>query len=192
MSDTQQGPGWWQASDGKWYPPETHPSRQAPPPIQPPSQLPTYGHQIPTPGYSIPPAGPPVPLPGYPGPPPGSSVPPAGAPPWGNPYSPYAFPPAAGLVTAPGQTNGLAIASLACSVAGIIPFFFGVSCVVGIILGFVSLGQIKRTGGVQPGRGLAIAGIAVGFSLIAIFVLIVALALAGSDPTSVSGMPTPK
>ena len=21
MSDTQQGPGWWQASDGKWYPP---------------------------------------------------------------------------------------------------------------------------------------------------------------------------
>ena len=25
MSDTSQGPGWWQASDGKWYPPETHP-----------------------------------------------------------------------------------------------------------------------------------------------------------------------
>ena len=22
MSDTSQGPGWWQASDGKWYPPE--------------------------------------------------------------------------------------------------------------------------------------------------------------------------
>jgi len=21
VSDTQQGPGWWQASDGKWYPP---------------------------------------------------------------------------------------------------------------------------------------------------------------------------
>lgn len=26
MSDTQQGHGWWLASDGKWYPP------QAPPP----------------------------------------------------------------------------------------------------------------------------------------------------------------
>jgi hypothetical protein len=25
MSDTSQGPGWWQASDGKWYPPETAP-----------------------------------------------------------------------------------------------------------------------------------------------------------------------
>src|SRR5665213_4502909 len=22
MSDTAQGPGWWQASDGKWYPPD--------------------------------------------------------------------------------------------------------------------------------------------------------------------------
>ncbi len=26
MSDTSQGPGWWQASDGKWYPPEQAPS----------------------------------------------------------------------------------------------------------------------------------------------------------------------
>ena len=30
MSDTSQGPGWWLASDGRWYPPETHPdARQA-------------------------------------------------------------------------------------------------------------------------------------------------------------------
>ena len=34
MSDVSQGPGWWQASDGKWYPPEQHPTPQAsaPPP----------------------------------------------------------------------------------------------------------------------------------------------------------------
>jgi len=25
MSDTAQGPGWWKASDDKWYPPELHP-----------------------------------------------------------------------------------------------------------------------------------------------------------------------
>jgi hypothetical protein len=31
MSDTTQGPGWWLASDGKWYPPELHPN-YAPPP----------------------------------------------------------------------------------------------------------------------------------------------------------------
>ena len=27
MSDTSQGEGWWQASDGKWYPPESHPEQ---------------------------------------------------------------------------------------------------------------------------------------------------------------------
>jgi hypothetical protein len=26
MSDVAQGPNWWIASDGKWYPPELHPS----------------------------------------------------------------------------------------------------------------------------------------------------------------------
>jgi len=26
MSDQQQGPGWWLASDGRWYPPESHPA----------------------------------------------------------------------------------------------------------------------------------------------------------------------
>ena len=31
MSDTSQGPGWWQATDGKWYPPETAPGGYPPP-----------------------------------------------------------------------------------------------------------------------------------------------------------------
>jgi hypothetical protein len=26
MSDVQPNPTWWQASDGRWYPPETHPA----------------------------------------------------------------------------------------------------------------------------------------------------------------------
>ena len=29
MADTSGGPGWWQASDGKWYPPEQHPAALA-------------------------------------------------------------------------------------------------------------------------------------------------------------------
>lgn len=28
MTDTSQGPGWWLASDGQWYPPESHPNYQ--------------------------------------------------------------------------------------------------------------------------------------------------------------------
>lgn len=38
MSDTTQGPGWWVASDGRWYPPELHPQGQA----VPPPPLPAY------------------------------------------------------------------------------------------------------------------------------------------------------
>ncbi len=32
MSDASQGPGWWLASDGKWYPPQTEASAPPPPP----------------------------------------------------------------------------------------------------------------------------------------------------------------
>jgi len=178
VSDLSQGPGWWQASDGKWYPPESHPARQSPPPTPPPP----FGSPIPTAHDGAPPAGPAVPPTGYetPGPttPMPYPAPGAGAPQWGTPYAPYGAAPGSPYVAAK-QTNGLAIASLACSAGGIIPFFFGVPCVVGIILGFVSLGQIKKTDGVQQGRGLAIAGIIIGFSLIAIFILFVSLAVVG-------------
>ncbi len=47
MSDVSQGPGWWQASDGKWYPPEQAPGGA---PVGPPA------------GYGAPAGGPP----GYP------------------------------------------------------------------------------------------------------------------------------
>ena len=39
MSDVQQGPGWWMASDGKWYPPQ---GEQLPPP--PPPGFPQYSN----------------------------------------------------------------------------------------------------------------------------------------------------
>jgi hypothetical protein len=32
MSTWSQGPGWWQASDGRWYPPESRPNALLPPP----------------------------------------------------------------------------------------------------------------------------------------------------------------
>jgi hypothetical protein len=35
MSDVSQGPGWWRASDGKWYAPEQHPNYRPPPPPPP-------------------------------------------------------------------------------------------------------------------------------------------------------------
>lgn len=64
MADVSQGPGWWIASDGKWYPPELHPS-VAPPPAPPGpygqvgTEQPTWGQPQPGtmagPSQSIPP-----------------------------------------------------------------------------------------------------------------------------------------
>jgi hypothetical protein len=71
----------------------------------------------------------------------------------------------------------MAIASLICSIAGVLPFFFGVPCVLGIIFGFVARSQIARSGGRQKGSGLALAGIIVGFGLIALFLLFVLISV---------------
>ena len=52
MSETPPTEDWWQASDGRWYPPETHPSRQQapvrPPPPGPPATR--HGAGTPSPG----------------------------------------------------------------------------------------------------------------------------------------------
>ena len=77
MSEAPQGPGWWQASDGRWYPPHLHPSYR--PPAQPGHQGP--GRPGPGPGFG---AGPGAgPGPGQPfkgGPPPGRPVKSGGVP----------------------------------------------------------------------------------------------------------------
>lgn len=59
MSDTQQGPEWWLASDGKWYPPQDETPPVAPPPVEPP---PTAPGTPPLPGStaSVPAAAPPM------------------------------------------------------------------------------------------------------------------------------------
>jgi cytoskeletal protein RodZ len=46
MSDSSQGPGWWQASDGKWYPPSAMPGGPYVPPTSP---MPTAKQSQPTP-----------------------------------------------------------------------------------------------------------------------------------------------
>lgn len=47
MSDMSQGPGWWQASDGKWYPPEQSPG------AQPTTPGPGYGAPVVGPGAIV-------------------------------------------------------------------------------------------------------------------------------------------
>jgi hypothetical protein len=84
----------------------------------------------------------------------------------------------------PRRNNGLAVASLVCSCAGVVPFFFGLPCVLGIVFGFVARSQIRRSGGAQGGEGLALAGIIVGFGLLAIFlVLVIVIAAVANNHT---------
>jgi hypothetical protein len=115
------------------------------------------------PPYGTPPAywGPPTPYPG------------------GLPPVPYGPPPP--------RTNPYAIASLVCSLAGLVT---GISVIAGIVLGHIALNQIKQTG--EEGRTLAIAGLAVGYGLLALGILFVIgiiffMALAGGWMTTMGG-----
>jgi hypothetical protein len=45
VSDQSQGPGWWLASDGKWYPPEPPTPSLPPPPAAPASNIPASPQQ---------------------------------------------------------------------------------------------------------------------------------------------------
>ncbi|WP_255572765.1 DUF4190 domain-containing protein [Leucobacter tenebrionis] len=76
--------------------------------------------------------------------------------------APYqVYPPAA-------PTNVLAIVSMIASIVGF--FTFAIFAVAGVIMGHISLNQIKRTG--ENGRGMAIAGLIVGYAAIGFWVLI--------------------
>lgn len=57
------------------------------------------------------------------------------------------------------RTNGLAIASL---VLGIV-WLWWIGSILAVILGHVALGQIGRSDGTESGRGLAVAGLVLGW-----------------------------
>ena len=174
MSDVSQGPGWWQASDGKWYSPEQMPGTGA---AESTGFVPGAPETVPQPSYpgfaSAPDpvtGGPSSGSPGAPPPGPGASPP---APSYGPPPTAgYAYP-------APGQSygytgvpknNGLAIAAMVCS------FFFwiyGLGAILGIIFGFIARSQIKKSNGTQRGEGMALAGIIIGFIGIVIGIILI-------------------
>ncbi|WP_165906008.1 DUF4190 domain-containing protein [Agromyces badenianii] len=86
------------------------------------------------------------------------------------------------------KTNTLAIVSLVASIAGVV--IWGIGFIVGVICGHIALGQIKKTG--EQGRGLAVAGLIVGYigivlSIIGVIIFIAlfaSLASSGSFDTT--------
>ena len=90
------------------------------------------------------------------------------------------------VVSAPVHTttNGLAIASL---VLGIV-WMWGLGSVLALVFGYKSHKEIDASGGTQGGRGLATAGIVLGWIGVAVVVLgiviIVAVAVLGTAASS--------
>lgn len=123
-------------------------------PTYAPPGYPPYGAQptaAPQPGYAPPPA-----QPGY--------APPASQPGYGA-YPSAGYPAAASRPTSP-----LAVASLICGIAGVVLIWAIIpvlASIAAVITGHMALGQIKRQPGIG-GRGLAIAGLILGYAVVAI------------------------
>jgi hypothetical protein len=66
-----------------------------------------------------------------------------------------------------GRTNGLAIASLVCSLGGLVTC---ISAPVGIVLGHIARRQIRESG--EEGGGLATAGLVIGYVFTALGLLV--------------------
>lgn len=127
-------------------------------------------------------AGSPPPAPPVPGwwlasdgnwyPPQGAPGGPGAPPPYGPPPStPYGYTP-----YAPTQgTNGLAIASM---VLGIL-WIYWIGSILAVIFGFVAMSQIKERS--QGGKGMATAGLILGFIGLGTLVLVILLVTLGSN-----------
>jgi len=72
------------------------------------------------------------------------------------------------------QTSGKAIASLICGILG----FFLPAAIVAVIMGHLSLSDIRHSAGRLTGRGMAIAGLALGYLGLAILPVLIVAAIA--------------
>ena len=99
-------------------------------------------------------------------------------------YSPPPYGPPGGYPPPPGfygpRTNPLAVISFIASLVGVVGLIPIAAPIAGVILGHLSLSQIQRTG--EGGRGLALAGVIIGYAAIAlgiigIFLLLFAFAV---------------
>jgi hypothetical protein len=151
MSDTSQGPGWWEASDGKWYPPEQAPGAPA-------ADSGAAGYQA-APGYGAQPQAQAQPQGGY------QQEPGYGQTAYGQPVYGYA----------PGQqfNNGPGTAGMVLGIIGLVLFWFPF---LGFLLGllgaiFGGVGISKANKGEANNKGMAVAGLVCGILAMAIWVV---------------------
>lgn len=143
MSETSQGPGWWQASDGKWYPPTSAPGTS--PAEQPNQRQPGDGQ----PSYGQPPHGQPP-----------HGQPPYGQPPYGQPPFQTPRPRSSAVSTAsPFAAWGLAGGALLAFVGSFLPW---------ATLSFLGL-RVNVAGTRGDGKLTLILGLAIGVGFILLF-----------------------
>jgi Domain of unknown function (DUF4190) len=134
----------------------------SPPPPSEPSGPPAPGWWLASDGKYYPPEQ----APGAP-----AAPPPAGPPPAFTAYTPQ------GPVPGTTSTNGLAIASM---VLGIL-WIWWIGSILALVFGYVAKGQIDRSAGRQTGRGMAIAGIVLGYIGLGLLALFIVLGFAFGD-----------
>jgi hypothetical protein len=86
----------------------------------------------------------------------------------------------------------MAIASLILGIAGVAACLGPLGAIPALILGYKARDEIDRTGGVQEGRGMAVAGIVLGWIGVAITVIaivaVILIAVLGSSTSDTSSM----
>jgi hypothetical protein len=91
------------------------------------------------------------------------------------------YPPQPPVAPVAQTTNALAVASM---VLGIL-WLFWIGSILAIIFGHVALVQIKKSNGTQGGRGMAIAGLVLGYlSTVGWILLIVLVTIVGTSVSS--------
>ena len=91
-----------------------------------------------------------------------------GQPAYGTPNAGYGY---GGGYIAPARTNVLAIISLVASLVGFVLILPVVGSIAGVIMGHISLKQIKDRG--ERGRGMALAGVIIGYVTLLFVILFV-------------------
>jgi hypothetical protein len=75
------------------------------------------------------------------------------------------------------RTNGLAIASM---VLGIV-WIYWIGSILAVIFGHIALSQINASRGWQSGRGMAIAGLVLGYVGLGFLLLVIVIAVAANS-----------
>lgn len=139
--------------------------------------------QPPPPGYGAPPTGysAPPPAPAYAAAPPAYAAPPQAPAPVAAQYPPpapaYAPQPGYAQIVYQAKNNGMAIASLVLGITWI----YWIGSVLAVIFGHVALSQINKSNGTQTGRGMAIAGLVLGYVGVAVLAIVLIAGAAASS-----------